>query len=233
MIKTILFDIDDTLYSYTNANKTAIKNVYRYCREEFGWEDAKTDAALSEAQKEIVASLGRSAAAIHNRLIRFQRMLEKEGRPLFPHAVSLYHTYWDSLIENMRAEPGTGELFDRAKDAGCRIGIATDMTAYIQFKKLEALKLLDKVDFIVTSEETGAEKPSPVFFAVCLEKARCAREECLMVGDNWEKDIKGALGAGMRAAWYHPQEGEASAEQEALRIRSFAEIAEFLEHTSA
>jgi beta-phosphoglucomutase-like phosphatase (HAD superfamily) len=55
-----------------------------------------------------------------------------------------------------------------------RVGVGSDMTADWQFRKLERLGLLDRIDFAVTSEEAGVEKPAPGFFALCLEKAGCA-----------------------------------------------------------
>lgn len=33
------------------------------------------------------------------------------------------------------------------------------MTAYVQYRKLEAIGVTSYIDFIVTSEEAGAEKP--------------------------------------------------------------------------
>ena len=29
-------------------------------------------------------------------------------------------------------------------------------------------------------------------------------EECIMIGDNFERDIQGALNAGLQAIWYNP-----------------------------
>ena len=82
------------------------------------------------------------------------------------------------------------------------------MTARIQFKKLEVLGLLLYVDFLVSSEEAGAEKPEASFFARCVEKSGCRAEECLFVGDSMRKDVQGAMDAGLQAAWYRPDKPE-------------------------
>ena len=77
------------------------------------------------------------------------------------------------------------------------------MTAHIQFRKLEKLSLLSFVDFVVTSEEAGCEKPEKSFYELCIEKAGCLPEECLMIGDSLEKDVLGAKTAEMQAMRFH------------------------------
>ena len=52
--------------------------------------------------------IGSDTAAIHNRLLRIQCMLELMKQPLFPHAFNMYHTYWDTLIQ--RARPSKGAV---------------------------------------------------------------------------------------------------------------------------
>lgn len=107
--------------------------------------------------------IGSDTAAIHNRLLRIQCMLELMKQPLFPHAFNMYHTYWDTLIQRSQPSKGAVDFIKELKKRGIRIGIGTDMTAYIQYKKLEALGVAPYVDFIVTSEEAGVEKPHPHF----------------------------------------------------------------------
>ena len=80
------------------------------------------------------------------------------------------------------------------------------MTAYIQYKKLEKLGVLKYLDFIVTSEEAGEEKPTPRFFELCVKKAGCKPEECVFIGDSLKKDVQGAADAGLAAVWYDPED---------------------------
>ena len=39
---------------------------------------------------------------------------------------------------------------------------------------------------------------------MCIKKAGVLPKECLFVGDNFHKDIVGAIRGGMHALWYHP-----------------------------
>lgn len=204
MIRCVIFDIDNTLYSYTRANAAAMRGLYAYAGEQLGLSVPEFDELAARASKDISDRLSSDNAAIHNRLIRFQNILEGLGLPLYPHAVNMYNCYWDTFLDNVECAPYCQELLQELKRRSIRIGIGTDMTALMQYRKLEKLDLLPLVQFIVTSEEAGVEKPASRFFELCVQKAGCAPEECLFVGDNPRKDILGAVNAGMKTLWYNP-----------------------------
>ena len=96
-------------------------------------------------------------------------------------------------------------LLQKYQENGIRIAVLTDMTAHIQYRKLERLGLTNYVDFIVTSEEAGGEKPERVMFELILDKLQLAAEDVLMVGDSQTKDIDGALCCGMQAILYEDE----------------------------
>ena len=130
-------------------------------------------------------------ATIHSRNLRIQNLLERWKQPLFPHLKNLYRMYWGTLLESSQAEPGAAACMEALKRMGISVGIGTDMTARIQFRKLEVLGLLRHMDFFVSSEETGTEKPHPAFFARCVKKAGCPAKECLFVGDSLKRMFRG------------------------------------------
>ena len=98
------------------------------------------------------------------------------------------------------------------------------MSAGIQYRKLEVMGLLDFFDFIVTSEETGIEKPAPEFFAKCVEKARCPADRCLFVGDDPVRDAEGSAAAGLRAVWLAPDPEKRAAHPGLRAVSSLREI---------
>jgi HAD superfamily hydrolase (TIGR01509 family) len=55
---------------------------------------------------------------------------------------------------------------------------------------------------VVTPEITTCMKPAPEIFRHAASLLGCAPAELLHVGDSWEDDVVGALGAGCQAAWY-------------------------------
>lgn len=54
---------------------------------------------------------------------------------------------------------------------------------------------------LFTSKELGAAKPDPRFFMEIARRLDVAPAECVMVGNDFLKDIAGANGAGMRTVW--------------------------------
>ena len=77
------------------------------------------------------------------------------------------------------------------------------MLAGIQMRKIRQLGLAERVDFLVTSEEAGRDKPDAAIFRLALYKAGCAASEALMVGDNFAHDISGAHRVGITGLWLH------------------------------
>lgn len=200
MIKAVIFDVDDTLYSYMPAFDVAFPAVCRYAQEQIG---IPAEVFASECDRELNALSGELSglSAVHERTLRFLRVLEKFGKPL-RYAPILDDLFWNTFLETAVPEPGILACFRELKEKGFKIGIGTNMTLKWQLKKVEALGLLQYVDFFVASEESGADKPAPALFQLCAKKAGCAPEECLFVGDSIPHDIRGAENAGMHFLWY-------------------------------
>lgn len=204
MLRAVIFDVDNTLYDYDQANEQAFQAVTDYAQEILGIPAEDFPALHQEADELLRLRTGRLCAAIHSRLLRYQLVLEEAGRPL-RHARQMTERYWSVFLSAMEPDPAAAACLDQLKAAGYILGIGTNMTADYQFAKLERLGLLDKLDFVVTSEEAGAEKPEGRLFACCVEKAGCQAAECVFVGDNWEMDILGAERAGLRPVWLSAQ----------------------------
>lgn len=53
------------------------------------------------------------------------------------------------------------------------------------------------LDFVVTSEEAGSDKPNPPIFLAALERAGVSASEAIHVGDQHSLDVVGARGVGI------------------------------------
>jgi putative hydrolase of the HAD superfamily len=62
-----------------------------------------------------------------------------------------------------------------------------------------ALGLDMYVDFVVTSEEVGLDKPHSAMFSTALTKLNLKNEEVIMIGDDLTKDIDGARKQNIKA----------------------------------
>ena len=203
MIKAIIFDIDNTLYDYDSANAAAIDALRQYTRINFGWNSDETDKKIKAAYSRIQNEIG-PKAAIHNRLIRYQRILETNGLPLYPHALEMYDLYWDTLINSAKVFDGVDFALAQLKKEGYVLGVGTNMTSVIQFRKLTKFELLKYFDFIVTSEEADCEKPQKELFLKCAIKAGYDPSSCLYVGDSLIHDILASEEIGFQTLWFRP-----------------------------
>ena len=77
--------------------------------------------------------------------------------------------------------------------------IITNGFEEVQHRKLASSRLEPYFQHVVTSENVGVKKPDPRIFEYALEKAEASPSESIMIGDNYEADIQGALNVGMRA----------------------------------
>jgi putative hydrolase of the HAD superfamily len=82
-----------------------------------------------------------------------------------------------------------------------RLGLLTNGPSDIQRHKLVGTGLSDRFDAVVISGEVGVGKPSKGIFDLALGRLEVARDEAVMVGDNWDRDIVGAVAAGMAGVW--------------------------------
>lgn len=209
MIRAVILDLDNTLYAYEPLNAEAAARVWKLVCGELNITEEKYEEAFRFGREETKRRLG-DVGSSHNRLLYFQKTLEYLGIPPMPLSLRMYEIYWGTFLEKMSLREGAEEFLDRMKRHGMRILICTDLTAHIQHRKIEALGIAGKIDFLVTSEEAGVEKPAPAVFTLCLEKLELSAEEVCFIGDDPRKDAEGAKAAGMRAILYRPGEPEAA-----------------------
>lgn len=227
MIQTVIFDIDNTLYDYDTAHAPAFQALTDYVGAHLGVTPDQFTALHRSANQILKERTGGNCAAMHNRLIRYQIILEQLGASI-AHAPVMERLYWTTLLQAAQPNPGALSCLRQLKNAGIRLGIGTDMTADWQYTKLEQFGMLPLFDFMVTSEEVTDEKPGERFFHLCLEKAGCPAECCAFVGDSLKKDVAGAQMAGMRPIWFQPQGDSPLLLEGVLRVRRLDAIPRYL-----
>lgn len=227
MVKAVIFDIDNTLYSYDDAHAVAWKALCAYAREHLDMDAEGFARAHKAAQLLVKERLATDCAALHNRQLRYQVLLEENRKPLH-HAIAMNDLYWNTLIGAAKPEPGILDCLEALKKNGFILGIGTDMTIDYQLKKLVSLQMLPYFDFIVSSEEVNVEKPHEKLFACCAHKANVPAEECLFVGDNLKKDYYGSQNAGMESMWYCSDPASADANPEIRKISHYHQLRDML-----
>ena len=105
----------------------------------------------------------------------------------------------------------------------------TDLTSQIQFLKINKLKINKYVNYIVTSEESGCEKPNSNIFLKALNKIDLKPNEVCMIGDNYDKDIVGAQNLNIDSYWINKRKLIIPNDSKnTTMINSFSEILSFI-----
>ena len=191
----VLFDLDNTLYPYDPAHQAAMVAVRGKIHRLFNVEGERFQEIFEVARAEVKARLLGTAGA-HSRLLYFQRAFELMGlKAQLLHALDFEHTYWRVFLSNARLFAGVRDLLDDIRLAGVPTALVTDLTAQIQFRKLVYFGLDHFFDSVVTSEESGADKPAPASFKLALSKLQPKGDRVWFIGDSASIDLAGARGA--------------------------------------
>lgn len=195
--KAVLFDLDDTLYNYTAANKVALVEVHKVFIKHVNVGYDEFIRLYELAKEEIHRELSGTASA-HNRILHFQRIIEKTHNTFVSEIIlELYDTYWDTILHQMKLNEGAWELLVELKKRNIKTAIISDLTTRIQLRKISQLRITDYIDVLVTSEGAGAEKPHPIMFLMALNKLNLLPQDAIMVGDNPINDIEGGNAVGI------------------------------------
>ena len=133
---------------------------------------------------------------------------------------------------------GAEQVLQYIKGNGGKIAIISNGFKGVQYRKLNTTPLHKYIDAVITSEEVGAMKPSPVIFRKALE-AICgteyyneapsrARNEAIMIGDDFDNDIEGAQIFGIDQFYFNPYNKECDGGP-TYESASLADLIEYLQ----
>jgi len=190
-VKAILIDLDNTLYQYEPCHQHALLNCFKNFSEfKISFQDF---AELYKKHRDQVTKLLLPQGACRSRFFAFLHLFEElKSSQSYVKALHLDKIYWDSFISVMKPDDNARNFLDTCKSKDLPICVVTDMLATIQVRKIQKLRLENIVDFLVTSEEVGSEKPSSIIFETALKKLNLTKDDVVMIGDDKEKDVFGA-----------------------------------------
>lgn len=199
--RAVIFDLDHTLYNFMDCHERADRAVGQYVADHFGIGYDSYHQKILAAMKKTEEKVGTVNASSHSRTLRYQTFCEDIGAPAIDYTYPMRNLYWDSFFEGMELEPAVERTLAALQETGVRLLIATDMTCGVQLEKIRILGISRYLDFLVTSEEAGEEKPGKRILDLCVKKAGVAKEECVFVGDHPKKDVFGPMAYGMKGVW--------------------------------
>ena len=110
--------------------------------------------------------------------------------------------YIDNLSNHNHLFEGTLEILDYLKPK-YQLHIITNGFEAVQHHKMKKANIIQYFDTITNSEMVGGKKPNPKIFNHALDLANAKTSNSIMIGDNYEADILGALNIGLDAICYN------------------------------
>jgi len=201
MVKTIFFDLDDTLLDFRKAEAEAL----RHALPAFGIDPAP---AVLERYHEINMAQWRlleEGKLTRDQVLlrRYELLFAELGVACAPAEVC--EAYERGLAGEVWFISGAQELLE-ALSPRYDLYLATNGTAAVQHSRLRLAGLERYFKGIFISEEVGADKPSAEYFHRCFAAVPAFDPSAaLMVGDSLTSDIRGGRNAGIRTCWFNPE----------------------------
>ena len=134
--------------------------------------------------------------------------------------------YLDSLGSKTAMIDGARELLDSLSARGYRMGIVSNGFREVQYNKLKSSAIDRYFDIVVLSDEIGINKPDRRFFDYAVSKASSQLLNNIVIGDNYQTDILGALNAGWKAIWFNPERKTVNAlPEDVIAVASLKDVA--------
>jgi phosphoglycolate phosphatase len=186
-MKVIIFDMDGTLID----SKKDITISVNYIREQNHHLPPLSESFIVEAINMDVRNLPK--------LFYATQTYEERDKVLFE------EHYAKQCTQNLYLYDGVFELLVSLKEAGVKMGVATNAPTPFAKKMLHSLGVASMFELIVGADEVSASKPNPEMLHKILRfcNYNASDDEAWMVGDN-SKDMKSAQNAeitGLFATW--------------------------------
>ena len=208
MIKTIIFDLDDTLYDYRFAHKQGLAAAYETWKLIVPNSNFVSFKELYDKSRIWVKRYLPDTASSHSRALYIQKMVETSfSRPNTDAIIQLFDSYYSTFYDNLIMFTGVNEVLSHLKSkTQFNLVCLTNMLSETQFRKLSLLGLGETFDKIITSESVEHEKPHPHIFTHTLTETNSKPKETVMIGDSFMHDIEPAIWLGLNAIWFNPRE---------------------------
>ncbi|RLF98768.1 haloacid dehalogenase, partial [Thermococci archaeon] len=189
MIKSVVFDLDDTLYNSTALSESARKSALKAMVNE------GLDIDLKKGYEDLMRIVKRYGSNYSEHFNRF--LEEKLGYVDYKFLASGVIAYHNTKFAYIRPFDDTVPTLIKLVKRKKKLGIVTNGVPVKQWEKILRLGLEHFFEFVIISSEVKYEKPSPKIYEIALERLDLPPEEALMV-DNKIEDLKGAKNVGMK-----------------------------------
>lgn len=200
-MKTIFFDLDDTLYFRQDAYFSAFEEYFN-----------NDDAALKKKAAdrcrirgdEVFYQAQRGEITMDQMYIyRFQKGLEDCNIHITPEQALEFKTVYKEHLYSLKLKPQVIRILDCAKKYFDRIGIITNGPIDHQWNKIKKLGLEKWLtpELVIVSGEHKVDKPDPKIFEIAMTRAGKTPDQIILVGDSYQNDMIPASRQGWHTVW--------------------------------
>lgn len=201
-IKHVFFDLDHTLWDFDKNSEAALKQLFidRKLTCDFEKFHEKYLAINLAYWKKIEQGLVSKEELKYGRFIdsfsAINCTIAKDEITI------IADEYLDYLAEQTRLFDNTLEILDLLKEK-YTLHIISNGFQEIQGYKIAKSGLLPYFMTIVNAETVGVKKPDPKIYQYALNLANAKAIESIMIGDNLDADVHGALAVGLQAIYFN------------------------------
>ena len=200
----LIFDLDDTLFDFGETEKHALDHSFRAHSFPNGLTEYR--ASYKEISKGLWLDLEQGRISLSElKVERFKRLFLQHELSLCP------EDFGQMYIENLGREV---HMIDGVQDmltnlSSCRLVLLTNGFQEVQHARIALSPLHQTFEVIVTSEETGYQKPQAEIFEYVFEKLGITeKQNVLMIGDSLTSDIQGGNNFGIDTCWFNPNNND-------------------------
>ena len=202
MIKAVFFDLYHTLVTYDPPQE----ELQAVALKELGVDvqPAALRGPIVAADEFIYNEIARRPLSHRSREEKLALYMQYQETVLREAAVPYDTKLVMGLLGKMQQTQMNLVLFDdvaptltELKKRGLIMGLISNIEQDID-ETLTRLGLPSWLEIVVTSQDAGANKPQPEIFLEALKRAGVQPAEALYIGDQYQVDVLGANGAGMK-----------------------------------
>lgn len=200
MLRFVFLDLDDTLLDFHKAEGIALSKTLV----QLGLDPTPQVLARYSAINQQHWEGLEAGRLTRNQVLlgRFQVLFAQLGVDVSPQTAQAY--YETFLSQGHYFLPGAQALL-RTLAPRYQLYLASNGTTRVQQGRIASAGIAPYFQDIFLSQELGANKPSPAFFAACFARIpHFRRDQAVLVGDSLTSDMKGGLAAGLRTCWFNP-----------------------------
>lgn len=200
MIKAVVWDVDDTLFDYTGADRAGMRlhlaaegllEAYDSVEQAIARWRAITDAQWARFAAGEVSFEEQRRDRV--RVFLGAELTDAEADAWFERYIAHYETAWALF-------PDVLPVLD-ALAASHRHAVLSNSSIHVQDRKLRVLGVHDRFEAILCAAELGVSKPEAGAFHAACAALRLAPHQVAYVGDHPEIDGRGAAQAGLLSVW--------------------------------